>query len=367
MPRHATIGIIGASWRAEYFLRAAAALPDKFTVKRVLVQSDDSATRVTQKWGVSSSTSLSEFLADAPYDFVVVTTPPAVAPDLTTAVARAGIPVLTETPPAPDVDRLFQLYRDLAGLPVQVAEQYQYQPHHAARLAVARSGVLGQISSTRMSVAHGYHGISLIRLFLDAGFEPVTISARAFIDPAVSSRGRDNWHAEFVEYDSARTFASLQFGSRVGHYEFDFEQYFSPIRSRHIEVYGARGQIADDAVSYLTGVGRATTTRLEREATGADGDLEGYFLRSISLGDTTHWRNRFEPARLNDDELAVTDVLERMAEFSAAGEPFYPLADGCHDQYLSLMLNESAATGSPIEVGVDLPWSAETSIVGARQ
>ncbi|MCU1439274.1 MAG: hypothetical protein JWP85_271 [Rhodoglobus sp.] len=366
MAAHATIGIIGASWRAEYFLRAAAALPDRFTVKRVLVQSDASAARVAEKWAVAATTSLDDFLADAPYDFVVITTPPAVAPDLTTTVARAGIPVLTETPPALDVERLFALYADLRDLPVQVAEQYQYQPHHAVRLSVANSGVLGAINSTRMSVAHGYHGISLIRLFLGAGFEPVSISASAFADPAVSARGRDNWHEQYVEYDSARTFATLQFGSRVGHYEFDFEQYFSPIRSRHIEVYGSKGQIHDDAISYLTAPGRATTTRIEREATGADGDLEGYFLRSLSVGDTTHWSNKYQPARLNDDELAVTEVMSRMAEFVTVGEPFYPLADGCHDQYLSLRLNESAASGATIEVGTDLPWSGETSIVGAR-
>lgn len=365
MAAHATIGIIGASWRAEYYLRAAASVPELFTVKQVLVQSSVSAARVTAKWGAPSTTSFDDFLAAGPYDYVVVTTPPAVAPDLTTAVARAGIPVLTETPPAADAERLFALYTDLKGLPVQVAEQYQYQPHHAARLAVAASGLLGPISSTRMSVAHGYHGISLIRLFLGAGFEPVSISARAFTDPAVQARGRDNWHEQYIEYDSARTFASLQFGSRVGHYEFDFEQYFSPIRSRHIEVYGAKGQIHDDAVSYLTAPGRATSTRIERETTGADGDLEGYFLRSLSVGDTTRWSNEYPLARLNDDELAVTEVMSRMASFAADGTQFYPLADGCHDQYLSLQLNESAATGAAIEVGTDLPWSNETSIVGS--
>ena len=56
---------------------------------------------------------------------------------------------------------------------MQVAEQYAFQPLHAARLAFIRAGKLGEISQVQVSVAHGYHGISLIRKFLGIGYENV--------------------------------------------------------------------------------------------------------------------------------------------------------------------------------------------------
>ncbi|MBN9631519.1 MAG: Gfo/Idh/MocA family oxidoreductase [Actinobacteria bacterium] len=359
----ARIGIVGASWRGEYFLRAAAALPHHFEVTRVVTRSSESAERASAAWGVETTTSFDEFRA-GDYDYVVVAAPPATAPELTTALARDGHAVLTETPPAPNRDALFSFYDDVKDLRVQVAEQYRFQAHLAARLALARSGRLGAISFTRMSVAHGYHGVSLIRAFLGAGFEPVEVSGWAARMPVLSVRGRDDWQDEPAEYAPDRTIARLAFGEANAVYEFDFEQYFSPIRPRHIEVYGDRGQLSDDDVSYVVAPRQVTRGRLQRDATGADGDLEGWFVDSIAWNDDVLWRNRFRGARLNDDELAVAELMHRMAEYAAGGAPVYPVADGCHDQLLSLAIDETVASGSPVVVA-DAPWADRASVLAA--
>jgi predicted dehydrogenase len=360
----AVIGVIGASWRAGYYLRAARELPGRFAVATVLVRSAASAARVTERWGVAATTSIDEFLAAARYDYVVVSVPPDSAAELTRAVIAAGVPVLSETPPAPDVESLFELYRAVGGAPVQVAEQYRFQAHHAARLSVAASGLIGDIGSVRLSVAHGYHGVSLMRFALGVGFEPAEVSAQAIVDRVVSARGRDEWNAEPVEYDAGRTISFLRFGARTGIYDFDFEQYFSPIRSRHVDVYGTSGEINDDRVSWLTGPGHAAHATLHRESTGVDGDLEGWFLHRIALGADVHYENRFVPARLNDDELAVAEVMARMTTYVRDGEPFYGLADASQDQYLSLLINRSAETGESLRTG-DTPW-ADAPSVAAR-
>lgn len=357
----ARIGIVGSSWRGQYFLRAASLMPDRFEVTRVLVRSDASAAKVTADWNVPSTTSLDDFAA-ASFDFVVVATPPDEAPALTTRLALASHAVLTETPPAPSRERLFALYGDLRDTRVQVAEQYRFQAHHAARLALVASGRLGIVTSTRMSVAHGYHGVSMIRAVLSAGFEPVTVTGFARPDPTVAARGRDDWHEELIEYTSGRTFANLDYADRYGRYEFDFEQYFSPIRPRHIEVYGTRGQLLDDTVSYIVGARHATTGQLQRTATGADGDLEGFFPDSIAWGDDVLWANPFRGARLNDDEIAVAELMRRMADYAQGGDAVYPLADGCHDQLLSLAINEAAETGNPVRVD-DVPWAGQRSVL----
>jgi predicted dehydrogenase len=362
----ARIGIVGASWRAQYYLRAASVLPDHFEVGAVLVASEASAERVTQNWGVPATTSRETFLAGE-FDFIVVATPSEVAAELTIAASRAGHAVLTETPPAPTRELLLDYYTELQGRRVQVAEQYRFQAHHAARLAIADSGRLGPVTWARLSAAHGYHGVSLIRAFLGRGFDPVTVSGYSIPDPTVASRGRDDWHDELIEYTSARSFARLDYGEQNGLYEFDFEQYFSPTRPRHVEVYGPRGQISDDSVSYVLGARHATTGRLERSATGADGDLEGFFVDSIAWGDDIVWSNPYRGARLNDDELAVAELMGRMARYVDGGAEAYSLADGCHDQLISLAITEAVETGRPARID-EVPWADAASVLenGAR-
>lgn len=358
-PRVASIGVVGASWRAQYYLRIASQLPERFTVRHVLARADSSAERVSESWGVGATTDTTRFLREGPYDYVVVATPREVAPELIQWLVASNVPVLAETPPAANLPALLELFGKVAGAPVQVAEQYPFQPEHAARLKVARSGILGSVTSARMSIAHGYHGVSMLRSALGVGFDRVTISAQAMTEHLVSARGRDGWNDDFVEVDALRTIAVLRFGDETselfGQLDFMGEQYFSPIRSRHISIQGSRGELVDDLVSYLNAPGGAVRESLHREATGLDGDLEGSFLRRIWLGRDVYFENRFVPARLNDDELAVAEVMHRMAEFVDTGMEFYGLADASHDHYLSLLVDQSAETRGDV-TSSPMPW-----------
>ena len=357
--RHTTIGLIGAGWRAEYFLRIARDLPERFTVARVLVRTERSASSVSDTWSVPATTSLADFLTGG-YDYVVVSAPWDAVPDLIEALVAAGIPVLSETPPAPDAAALRSLWKSVGGAPVQVAEQYFLQPHHAARLAIVRSGLIGEVSSARLSVAHGYHGVSLARLFLGVGFDPVAIRADALTDPLLSSNGRDGWHDELEPVTGRRTVALLRFDAadaREVNAVFDFtdEQYFSPVRSRHTSVRGDRGEISDNTVTHLIGPGDPATGELRRDVTGIESDLSGNHLRRVTLHTETYWQNRFAPARLNDDEIAVAEVMHRMAVFVQTGVPFYPLAEASHDHYLGLLIDEAATTGETVR-SEPMPW-----------
>lgn len=332
-----------------------------FAVARVLVRSESSVATVANGWAVPATTSMTDFLAAGPYDFVVVAVPRDVAADLIAQLVAADVPVLAETPPASDTESLFALYSRVGEAPVQVAEQYQYQPHHAARLAMARSGLIGVVGSARVSVAHGYHGVSIIRLAIGAGFEQVEIRANTTADVVMSSRGRDGWNAEPVETVGMRTTALLDFGGKHGFFDFSGEQYFSPIRARHVSLYGSTGEIEDDRVSYVSAPGHVAHEMLYREVTGVDGDLEGSFLRRISLGREVYFENRFVPARLNDDELAVAETMQRMVQYVGGGAPFYGLADASHDQYLALLIDESAASGAPSR-SQTTPWTGAQSV-----
>jgi predicted dehydrogenase len=350
----AVIGLIGAGWRAEYFLRIARDLPERFVVARVLVRTEESASSVADKWDVAAGTSLADFLQND-FDYVVVSAPWDAVPELIEALVSAGIPVLSETPPAPDAAALRALWGSVGGAPVQVAEQYHLQPHHAARLAVVRSGLIGEVSSARVSVAHGYHGVSLARLFLGVGFDPVTIRADALGDPLLSSNGRGGWHDELEAVPGRRTIALLRFGEKNAVFDFTDEQYFSPVRSRHLSVRGSRGEIWDNTVNHLVGPGDPATGELLRDVTGVESELSGNYLRRVTLHGRTYFENRFAPARLNDDEIAVAETMHGMARFVATGESFYSLAEASHDHYLGLLIDEAAATGETVR-SEPVPW-----------
>jgi predicted dehydrogenase len=356
------IGLIGAGWRSEYYLRIAAELPWLFDIATVLTASQQSADRLSADWAIPTTTDLSEFRAQGPYDYVVVSVPRAVAPELIHTLSAADIPVLTETPPARDRESLRALWSAIGGAPVQVAEQYRFQPQHSARLAVAASGALGIVHAAEVSVAHEYHGVSLIRAALGIGFEPVEVTARLIPDRVVAARGRDGWFDRPDLIDAPRTWALLRFDAGIGIYDFADEQYVSPIRSRHITIRGTEGELRDDTVHHLAEAGRSVTLSLARESTGIDGDLEGSFLRRIALGAEVVYENQFIGARLNDDELAVAEVMVKMAHFARTGEPFYSLADGCHDHYLGLLMAESAQSGRAVSSSPQ-PWSDSVSVL----
>lgn len=361
----ARVGLIGASWRGDYYLRVAQQIPAMFEIGSVLVRSEASAARVTATWGVQATTDFDAFLRSGPYDYVVVSVPREAAPHYIAELAQAGIPVLTETPPARDLDDLVELWKRVGTAPVQVAEQYRFQPQHAARLAVASSGMLGDVHTAQVSVAHEYHGVSLIRAALGVGFQPVSVTGMAVTDRVTSARGRDSWNDDLVLVDSVRTMAWLMFGDRLGIYDFNGEQYTSPIRSRHLTFSGTGGEVVDDSVRYVREPGRAVNGTLSREVTGVDGDLEGSYLHRIWLGSDVVFDNPFVGARLNDDEIAVASVMARMTVFVRTGKGFYSLADGCHDHYLGMLIADAVASGQPVTSAAQ-PWSGEMSILATR-
>jgi predicted dehydrogenase len=367
----ARFGLIGTGWRSEYFARIAAALPEHVSIGAVTSRRPESANAFGRLWGLDVAADVDDLLA-RDLDFVLVSVPRAIAPEIIRASVTAGKPVLTETPPAAGLDDLRELYTALGhDSPVQVAEQYQFQPHHAARIDLVRSGLIGPVSSTRVSAAHGYHGVSLIRLLLGVGFGDVTIRAAKVPDRLLTGNGRNGFASELTTATPARTVAQLDVVgadgqvSQSGLFDFDDEQYFSPIRSRHVSVSGENGEISDLDVSRWVGPGHAITESIARDVMGIDGDLDGSTLRRLTLGERVLWTNEFGDVRLSDDELAGARALVRMAAFARGGKSFYGLADGSHDHYLSLLIDEAAASGAILR-SEPQPWSGQVSAAAAR-
>ena len=349
-------GIIGGGWRAEFFLRVARALSERFAVGSMLVRDGEKGRRIEEAWGVPTVRTLDAFLDSGFGSFAVVSVPWPVTPEMVRALAERDVPALAETPPAPDLEGLRALH-DLTvrGARVQVSEQYNFQPLLAARLAVARSGQLGRISQAQVSAAHGYHGVSLIRALLDVQYEPCTIQARAFVSPLVAGPGRKGPPVDHKLGDSRQVIAYLDFGDRLGVFDFTGDQYFSWVRSPRLLVRGERGEIVNERVSYLEDCQTPVYLDLQRVDAGLAGNLEGYYHKGILAGSEWVYRNPFAPARLTDDEIAVATSLDKMGDYAAGGPSFYSLAEASHDHYLGMLIEQAARSGETIATEPQ-PW-----------
>ncbi len=339
--------IIGGGWRAEFYLRVAAALPERFEVSGLFTRDGERRAALASAFPVAACATLDDLLATDP-PFVVVATPWPVTAELLDELTGRRVPALAETPPAPDLEGLRALAPLASVGRIQVAEQYQYQPLHAARLAVARSGKLGHISQARVSAAHGYHGVDLIRRFLELDREPLTITAHRFVSPIVASPDRAGPPAEERIVESDQVLAFIDAGDRLGIYDFSPDQYFSWIRASRVLVRGDRGEINGKSVRTLLDHRTPAIGELIRQDAGHDGNLEGYHHKGITLGDEWVYRNPFVPARLSDDEIAVATCLAGMRDWLDGGPDVCSLADAAQDHYLGLCIDLAARTGEPV-------------------
>lgn len=346
--------LIGAGWRADFYLRIAATLPERFRVTGALVRDEAKGKTFERQWHVPSYRDLESLLKATSPAFAVISTPWAMTPVFINALAKRDIPALAETPPAPNVAGLKKLLPLIKrNAKVQVAEQYLFQPLHAARLELVNSGRLGKISQAQVSVAHGYHGISIMRAMLGITFENVTITAKSFTSKIVEGSDRSGPPKKEKLIDSKQViayfdFADKQGGSKLGVYDFTGDQYFSWIRAPRLLVRGERGELHDTTIRYLKDFKTPVTLELTRRDAGQGGNLEGYSHQGITAGDTWLYRNPFAPARLSDEEIAIATCLEKMAAYAKSGKSFYSLAEAAQDHYLSLMMEEALESGKSV-------------------
>jgi hypothetical protein len=347
--KETSFGIIGGGWRAAFYLRIARALPEHFRVAGMMVRNQEKGSVLEEKWGVKTYRTLDELLEHCECDFVVVAASRSANASFIKELASRDIPALTETPPADSLEDLISLHElTRAGARVQVAEQYIFQPMHAARLAIVASGLLGSVTQVQVSAAHGYHGMSLLRHYLGIGFEEAAITARKFDSPIVAGPARQGPPAKEKIVTSSQTIAWLDFQEKIGIFDFTGTQYFSWIRSPRILVRGERGEINNREVRYLKDFQTPVVLELKRQSAGEDGNLEGYYLKGILAGEEWVYRNPFAGARLSDEEIAVATVLGKLAEYAKGGASFYGLPAASQDTFLALMMDKAVETGEKV-------------------
>jgi hypothetical protein len=342
-----TFGIIGGGWRAEFFFKISQELPDFFHIPFVIEHDEKRQEYLKGKWGVTIKKNIDEI--DTNVDFLVLTLPPAILPGIIEKMANTGYFVLSETFAAKNILAITGLYQKVKNKRlVQFSEQYWLQPHHTARLGIIRSGLLGDISQVQISVAHGYHGISLIRKYLGINFENCHITGWVFSNPIIRGPNRKGYPERKEIINDKQQLGVFDFGGKWGLFDFSDEQYFSGIRGSRVLIRGEKGEIANFDVRYLLDYKTPVAYSLRRESSGMDGGLGGPHITGFSAGDKWLYRYPYEGARLSDDELAIAAVLEKMGEYVRGGKPVYSMEDGLQDQYLHWMMNQAVESGKTV-------------------
>ena len=338
-----TFALLGSGWRAQTFLKVARELGT--------IRCGGVVVRTPRSLDVPTFTSLDACLREVSVDFVLTVTPRAVTPTFINEAVDRGLPVLAETPPAPDLAGLRALWAAVgdSGL-VQVAEQYPMMPSHAARAALVDSGAIGTPTQVQVSSTQQYHAVALIRSLLAAGRGPVSVRAARFTAPLIGPLSRSGWTDDEEPHPTTTTIATLDFGNgRSGVCDFTEQQTRNQLRFRRLTVRGSAGELHNDEVVRMTGPRTLVRSPLVRRQTGYDLDLNGYDTEHISLGSEVLYRNPYPERRWMDDEIAVATLLERTASWvRGEGPEPYPLAEGSQDQLVALAIEESADSDTTV-------------------
>ncbi len=331
-----TYGVVGAGWRAEFYIRLASLLPDRFSLAGVVVRNPE-----TRKKYAAAPFPVFEdadsLLARRP-DFVVSAVNKASMADVSASLAEKGAAVLMETPlgvSAEDQERFFARLRP--SFRIQVAEQYRFQPRFAAAKALLDEGILGDVRQVYLSACHDYHAVSLARFFLHTGSEIPAVDVFYLDDPVVRYAGREGMLPEPCLNDGKSKLCLLRFRNKSFLYDFCQTQYFSRIRGNLLRIRGSNGELTGDRCVYLRD-GVPMTRELVRNAYGANGDLEGLYLAEIVSEGRTLYRNPFPGVRLTDEEIAVATCLVKMGAYVEGGEAFYPPEEAALDARIAFRM-----------------------------
>ena len=318
--------IVGSGYRSEYFARVAAKHPDLFRAM-FLCRSAEKAAAVTARTGVPATASPDEALAFGP-DFAVVAVDRGHVADVTAEWAERGFAVVAETPvgSTPEqVERIEALSR--RGAKIVCCEQYHRRPVMANGLRLVKAGLIGEPRSLYLSLAHDYHGISLIRQLLGTHGESYDLQVTHTAGSVIATDSRYGAILDGSAAAEDRDIVVISFSSgKTALYDFSPVQYRSFIRTRHLTLRGERGEWNDRVIAYADRDNRPQRAYLMGDLPEAYRCLDSQSLRDL--------RKTWTPELFLDteqDEYAIATVLLDMEGYLKGGPSPYPIEEALDD------------------------------------
>lgn len=345
--------IIGSGWRAMFYVRIAKRFPKLFNLKYMLCRKEEKAEQIRKEWKIPVTLAVEECVKAAP-DFVVVAVSKNAIFEVTKEWALKGFPVLCETPAAMTVEQLQELWemKEQQGAGIQVAEQYLRYPVLAAGLKRMQDWQVSEPYAMDLSVAHDYHGASLIRHMLATGIESVRLTGKTYSVPVVETDSRYGPVTDGSVKQRDRTRITLEFASgKTAFYDFSGVQYHSFIRSRHLNVQGQDFEWNDTMFRHVNEKGEVQEEQLLPYIDERYRMLVTEELRKIC--------GKWNPVLTLEevqDEYAIATMMLDMGRYLEQGIEVYPLAEALEDAYLWILMQQAAVhPGDTIE-SARMPW-----------
>lgn len=302
--------IVGSGWRSLFYVRIAKALPQYFELCTLLCRTEEKANRIAAENGIYTTISEQECIDMKP-DLVVVAVNKASLAEVSMHWMKMGFCVLCETPAAMDSETLEKLLEmERKGARLVINEQYHRYPVYSSLIKIAQSGLIGETQYLNISVAHEYHAASLIRAFLNVKHSEkysVKSVTKSFLTTLTRTRYEEITDGRTDMKN--RTIALVEFESgKTALYDFDSEQYRSPIRHNFLRLTGTRGEIYNNTVYYLDENNKPQRADLE-----VKGDKE---ITEIGCCGKVLYTPPFGPCGLSEDETAMAIMLFETAKYA---------------------------------------------------
>ena len=344
------VGIIGTGGRSLLYLNAIQSMPEDFDLSFMRFRTQEKADRFKQQYNIPVTTSMDEFYSAKPDFVVAVNNRPDVGKVVIDAIDN-GFDVLAETPPAESFEEVAKVWEltQKSGKKLLVAENYFAEPGYAAKIEAVRRGYIGDAHSVSVSNTHQYHAISVMRLMLGTGFEPVKMIGKEFMWPLTKTQdksGQPDYKGEASPVGRSHVIMEFESG-KAGFYDFAIAQYWSVIRSRYIMVQGSRGEIKDDDIWFLDEKNRPMRASFVNNMSGGE-------LLYITLGDKILYKNPFAGKHVRS--VGVAMMLVSMKEYQETGKARYSFADGMQDTYLTQLLIQAEKNPYSVVSSEPQPW-----------
>jgi len=369
--------IVGSGWRSLYYVRIAKALPEKFQLCAMLCRTKEKADKMAGEYDIHTTISIEECRNMQPNYIVVAVNKDSIA-QVATEWMNYGFTVLCETPASLKISELESLWHlHGQGRKLVVAEQYMYYPRYSAMLKILRQNIIGEPYNINISLAHDYHGASLMRVFLNENIKtPFTVRGKTYEFSTVETLNRQERFTDGRKGKKSRTVATFEFADgKVAWYDFNSEQYRSPIRKNLVKVEGEKGQLRDGVIDFLGEdflEWRGEFKAVENHIVTGNPNPNLYQVNEIEKilfhrekrdmhgkvtdsADDIVYQAYFGKCGLGEDETAIAKMMEQT--FSYAVNPTREalncqeeaLKNALQDCYMAILMEQAVVTGEQIK------------------
>jgi choline dehydrogenase-like flavoprotein/predicted dehydrogenase len=348
------VGFIGGGHRVEtIYAPIVEALSDKVEVCGVVTRSTEGAKRITAQTGWEAGTDLAGLVYREKPEFLIVVTPPNMTDEMYPKAVSLGVPLLLETPFCWNERKGRSLLKHIESrrLTVGVAEQFPFMPETQLMRRLIALGLIGTVDAVENNFAvYDYHGVALARTLMGR-------HRRA-------SRVQGNWHS--IGSDGERWLSGNVTCEDGGLLLHRYSPHGEAILHRpqgEIRVYGSAGTLLPAKARFECDGQEIRESLMQRETEG--GDLTRLWVDTPD--GTVEWRNPFLGHQLDDQQIAVGQLVLAMANaVRFAGVPLYSPRAALEDVELINAMTYSADRGGR-ELPIPLSRLSQKVLIKARQ